>query len=170
MIRLAIIVAAAENGVIGRANTLPWKLSGDMRHFKSVTMGKPVVMGRKTFESIGRPLPERTNIVITRNPRFQAQGVVVVSSLAEALEHAAHTAAIDGAGEAVIIGGAQIYREALPRADILYVTEVHAAVTGDAVMPPIDWSQWREVSRERHAADSLNVYDYSFVRYERAAA
>jgi dihydrofolate reductase len=168
LIRLALIVAAAENGVIGRNNALPWYLPEDLRYFKRVTMGKPIIMGRKTFESIGKPLPGRTNIVITRNPVFQAEGVNVASSLSAALELAQHIALIDGAEEAIVIGGAEIYQAALPQAERLYFTEVHASVEGDAVLPAIDWTQWREASRERHAAQSPNHFDYSFVRYERA--
>ena len=168
MIRLAVIVAAAENGVIGRNNALPWHLPQDLRYFKRVTMGKPIVMGRKTFDSIGRPLPGRTNIVITRNPGFSAEGVRVVASLDEALRLAADIALIDGATELVVIGGVEIYRASIPRADRLYITEVHASVEGDAFLPRIDWSQWREVGRERHPASDANPYDYSFVVYQRA--
>jgi len=169
MIRLALIVAAAENGVIGRNNALPWYLPEDLRYFKRVTMGKPIIMGRKTFASIGKPLPGRTNIVITRNPSFLAEGVKVVSSLAAALELAQQLAVVDDAEEAVVIGGAEIYQAALPFADRLYFTEVHASFEGDAVLPAIEWAQWREVSRERHAAQAPNPYDYSFVCYERTA-
>ena len=168
MLPLAVIVAAAENGVIGRNNALPWHLPEDLRYFKRVTMGKPIVMGRKTFESIGRPLPGRSNIVITRNPDFRPPGVKVVASLEEALSLATEIALIDGAAELVVIGGAEIYREAIPRAERLYLTEVHARVEGDARLPTIDWGQWREVGRERHAASGANPYDYSFVVYERA--
>lgn len=168
MIRLALIVAAAENGVIGRNNALPWHLPEDLRYFKRLTMGKPIIMGRKTFASIGKPLPGRTNIVITRNPVFRAEGVKVVSSLAAALELAQHVALVDGAEEAVVIGGAEIYRAALPQADRLYLTEVHAVVEGDAVLPDIDWNKWLEVSREHHAAQAPGQYDYSFVCYARA--
>jgi len=164
MTGLALIVAVADNGVIGNNNTLPWRLPEDMRHFKRVTLGKPVVMGRKTFESIGKPLPGRTNIVITRNTAFQAAGVEVVSSLPAALELALPIARRDGVEETVVIGGADIYRAALPQADRLYLTEIHAAVHGDVLLPQIDWTQWREVSREHHAAQP---FDYSFVRYER---
>jgi dihydrofolate reductase len=167
MVRLALIVAVADNGVIGSNNALPWRLPEDMRHFKHVTMGKPIVMGRKTFESIGKPLPGRTNIVITRNPAFQAEGVEVVSSLAAALELATHVARRDGVDEAVVIGGAEIYQAALPQTDHIYLTEIHADVEGDAVLPAIDWTQWREAGRERHAAQP---FDYSFVSYERARA
>jgi dihydrofolate reductase len=164
---LSVIVAAADNGVIGRNNALPWHLPEDLRYFKRITMGKPIVMGRRTFESIGRPLPGRTNIVITRNPGFRAEGVRVVSCLDEALTLAADIAQIDGVRELVVIGGAEIYRAAIPRADRLYVTEVHAEVEGDAHLPPVDWSQWRERVRERHPAGGANPYDYSFVTYER---
>lgn len=167
MIRLAAIVAAAENGVIGRNNALPWQLSEDLKYFKRMTMGKPIVMGRKTFESIGKPLPGRTNIVITRNPLYRAEGIKVVPSLDEALLLAEDVALIDGVEELVVIGGAEIYRESIPRADRLYLTEVHASVEGDAVLPEIDWSKWREVSRELHLAVQPNRYNYSFVVYER---
>jgi dihydrofolate reductase len=166
LIRLAVIVAAAENAVIGRNNALPWHLPEDLRYFKKVTMGKPIVMGRKTFESIGRPLPGRANIVITRNPGFQAEGVRVVASLEEALQLAENIAVIDGAQELVVIGGAEIYKAAIPRADRLYITEVHASVEGDACLPPIEWGDWQEVGRERYTAQDPNPYDYSFVVYE----
>ena len=167
MLRLSVIVAAAQNGVIGHNNALPWHLPRDLAYFKRVTMGKPIVMGRKTFESIGRPLPGRSNIIITRNSDFQAEGIKVVSSLEEALKLAADIALIDGVEELVVIGGAQIYRAAIPRADRLYITEVHADVPGDTHLPAIDWSQWREVARERHKAEGANPYDYSFVVYDR---
>jgi dihydrofolate reductase len=168
VLQLAVIVAAAENGVIGRNNTLPWHLPGDLRYFKQVTMGKPIVMGRKTFDSIGRPLPGRTNIVITRNPDFRAEGVRVAASLDEALRLAADIALTDGAPELVVIGGVEIYRASIPRADRLYITEVHASVEGDAFLPRIDWAHWREIGRERHSASDANPYDYSFVVYQRA--
>jgi dihydrofolate reductase len=161
--RLAVIAAVAENGVIGRENALPWRLPEDLRHFRRVTMGKPVIMGRKTWDSIGRPLPGRTNIVITRNPAFAAGGAEVVASLDAALALAGRIAAADGAEEVVVIGGAQLYRVSIPRADRLYITEVHASVEGDARLPDIDWSQWREASREDHSGSP----GYSFVRYER---
>lgn len=164
---LAIIVAAAENGVIGRNNALPWHLPGDLQYFKRVTMGKPIVMGRKTFESIGRPLPGRTNVVISRDPEYSAEGVRVVGSLDTALRMAQDIALIDGAEELVVIGGAEIYRDALPLARRLYLTEVHAVIDGDAHLPDIDWGHWREIRRERHAAEGNNPYDYSFVVFER---
>lgn len=171
MTGLAIIVAVAENGVIGRDNDLPWRIPGDLRHFKSTTMGKPIIMGRKTYDSIGKPLPGRTNIVITRNPAFVAGGaesLEVVQSLDAALDVAARCAAEQGVEEAVVIGGSEIYRAAIPRADRLYITEVHASVEGDAFLPEIDWGLWREVSRERHEGDSsASDHPYSFVCYER---
>lgn len=165
--QLAVIVAAAENGVIGRNNTLPWHLPEDLRYFKRVTLGKPVVMGRKTYESIGRPLPGRTNIVISRRVGYAPEGVLVAAGLEEALSLATEVALRDGADELVVIGGAEIYRAAIPRADRLYLTEVHAAVEGDARLPDIDWSEWREVFRERRAASGANPYDFSFVVFER---
>lgn len=166
MTRLAVIVAVADNGVIGRDNSLPWHLPEDLRYFKRVTLGKPIVMGRKTFESIGRPLPGRTNIVISRNPEFEAAGVLVVRSLDEALELAAEVAGDAGASELVVIGGAEIYRLAIPRADRLYVTEVHADIEGDARLPDVAWAEWEETRRERHAA-AENSHDFSFVVYDR---
>ena len=162
-----MIFAAAENGVLGRNNSLPWHLSKDLQHFKRVTLGKPVVMGRLTFESIGRPLPGRANIVISRDAQYRAEGVTAVTSLDAALACASDVALIDGVSELMVIGGAQIYAEAIPRADRLYVTEVHAEVEGDAYLPAIDWTQWRELARERHAAEAPNRYDYSFVQYQR---
>lgn len=169
--RLALIVAVAENGVIGRDNSLPWRIPGDLRYFKRVTLGKPVIMGRKTWESIGRPLPGRHNVVVTRNASFRAEGADVVSSLDAALELAGGIADADGAEEVVVIGGAEIYRAALPMADRLYITEVHASVAGDSFLPEIDWDQWREADREYHAGDAATRdLDYSFVRYERVGS
>tara|TARA_B100001540_G_scaffold149553_1_gene132640 strand:- start:3010 stop:3516 length:507 start_codon:yes stop_codon:yes gene_type:complete len=165
---LALIAAVAENGVIGRDNQLPWHLPGDLAYFKRNTLGKPVVMGRNTFESIGRPLPGRSNIVISRRPGYAPQGVITVSSLDDALALAARVARSDEVEEAVVIGGARVYAESLQRANRLYLTEVHAAVEGDVRFPPVDWSRWREDWRERHAAGGANPYDYSFVIYSRA--
>ena len=169
MVALAVIVAVADNGVIGRNNSLPWHLPEDLRYFKRVTLGKPVVMGRKTFESIGRPLPGRANIVITRSHGWSVDGASVVNSLDEALRLAADIAALDGTDELMVIGGAEIYTNAIPLAQRLYLTQVHADVEGDARLPEIDWSRWREVSRERFAASEDNPYDYSFVVFERTA-
>ncbi|MFT6958338.1 MAG: dihydrofolate reductase [Halieaceae bacterium] len=167
MIDLALIVAVAENGVIGRDNGLPWYLPDDLKYFKRVTMGKPILMGRKTFESIGRPLPGRTNIVISANPNYKADGVRVVSSLEEALARAQDIAMIDGAEELMVIGGAQIYAAALPRAARVYLTEVHAEVAGDAFLPPLDLQLWQEISRNYHPGALPEQYAHSFVVYEK---
>lgn len=167
MTRLAIIVAVADNGVIGNGGALPWKLPEDMQHFKRVTMGKPIVMGRKTYESIGKPLPGRTNIVVSRNAAFSAEGVKIAHSLEEALAMAKTVALRDDAEEVMVIGGAQIYAAAIPVADTLYITEVHASVEGDAVLCDIEWQLWRETARDYRAAKPPNTYDYSFVSYER---
>ncbi|WP_066961135.1 type 3 dihydrofolate reductase [Microbulbifer sp. Q7] len=159
---LAMIVAMARNRAIGRENTLPWRISGDLQFFKRTTLGKPVVMGRKTFESIGRPLPGRQNIVITRNPDWRAEGVTVVGSLESALEVAAREA-VD---EVMVIGGAEIYRQAMPLADRLYVTEVDAEVDGDAFFPALD-ERWQEVSRDCYPASERDEYNYCLVQYDR---
>ena len=164
---LSVIVAVAENGVVGRSNALPWYLPADLMYFKKVTMGKPILMGRKTFESIGRPLPGRSNIVLSRDRGYAAEGVKVVASLQQALGLASDIAIIDGRDELVVIGGAAIYALAIPIADRLYITEVHAEVDGDVHLPAVDWSQWREVSRQRNTAVEPNPYDFSFVVYYR---
>jgi len=166
-VKLALIWAMARNRTIGRNNALPWYLPEDLKYFKRVTLGKPIIMGRKTWESIGRPLPGRTNIVITRDTGFHADGVRVVHSLEQALSLAEKICLIDGADEAVVIGGAQIYALALPFADRLYLTQVHADVEGDAHFPPLDLTQWREMGREDFAAQAPNPYDYSFLILER---
>jgi dihydrofolate reductase len=167
--KLALIWAMARNRTIGRHNALPWYLPEDLKYFKRVTLGKPVIMGRKTWDSIGRPLPGRANIVISRDAGFQAAGARVVRSLEEALALAEKICLIDGAQEAVVIGGAQIYALALPRADRLYLTQVHADVEGDAFFPPLDLSLWHECAREDFAAQAPNPYPYSFVVYEKNA-
>ncbi len=164
---VALIAAVADNGIVGRDNKLPWYLPEDLKHFKRTTLGKPVLMGRKTWESIGRPLPGRTNIVITRAQDYRAQGAHVAASLEQAVELAEAVAVIDGTRELMVIGGAEIYRLALPQAQRMYLTEVHSEVTGDARFPCWDHNQWRECSRERHTAEAPNPYDYSFVVYER---
>ena len=155
--RISLIVALARNRVIGRDNQLPWRLSADLQHFKGLTMGKPIVMGRKTYESIGRPLPGRTNIVVTRDSSFSAEGCRVVHSIDEALVTAG------GADEVMIMGGENLYSQLLPRADRLYLTEVQAEVSGDAWFPEFDQTQWQELERESHRADEKNEFDYDFV-------
>lgn len=164
---LSIIVAQSENRIIGRGNKLPWYLPEDLKYFKRITQGKPIVMGRKTFESIGKPLPGRTNIVISRNPDYQSPGIHVVASLDQALDLAEQQALIDGSEEMLVIGGAEIYQQALLQADRLYVTQVHAVIDGDASFPEIDNSLWEEMGREDFYADGPNPYDYSFVIYQR---
>jgi dihydrofolate reductase len=163
--QLAVIVAQSENRVIGCENRLPWRLPEDLRYFKQVTMGKPIIMGRKTFESIGRPLPGRDNIVITRDPGWRAEGVTVVRSPAAALERLCQ--AEPAVKEAMVIGGAEIYRQMLPQAERLYLTQVHAQVEGDALFPELVQDEWCEVSREDHPASGDNPYPYSFIVMER---
>ena len=166
---LSILVAAAENQVIGRQGDLPWHLSADLQRFKRLTMGHPIVMGRKTYESIGRPLPGRTSIVITRQSDYQAaEGVVVVGSLDEALRHAESLQPPHD--EVFVVGGAEIYRSALPRAMRIYLTRVHAVVDGDVTFPALDAKAWRLVEEQGHTADEKNSLDYSFQVFERIAA
>jgi len=169
--KCALIVAMAKNQTIGIDNTLPWHLPNDLKYFKKVTMAKPIIMGRKTYESIGRPLPGRTNIVITRQSDYQADGIVVVNSLQQALDKAEDISFVAGHDEVMVIGGAEIYQQALLKADRLYITHVHGDVEGDAFFPQVSWSDWQEVQREDHAADAegtekRNPFDYSFVVYD----
>jgi dihydrofolate reductase len=169
-VRLSLIVAAGENGVIGRDNTLPWRLSGDLRRFKEITMGKPIIMGRKTFDSIGRPLPGRTNIVLSRDANFRVANIEVAGdfpSARAAAVDAAHRAAVS---EIMVIGGAAIYRLALPHADRIYLTEVHAEVRGDAEFPAYDKTDWIERSRTHRRAAPGETSDYSFVTLDRKTA
>ena len=158
---LSLVVAMAENRVIGRDNTLPWHLPDDLKFFKAVTLDKPVVMGRRTFESIGRPLPRRTNIVLTGRRDYQAEGCRVVHCLEEAL------AAADKAPEVAIIGGASLYQQALPRAGRLYLTLVRAEIEGDTRFPGFDWEDWRVVERRDHQADERHAYPFSLFTLER---
>ncbi|MDN2566155.1 dihydrofolate reductase [Aquibium sp. A9E412] len=163
---VALVVAMTENGVIGRAGGLPWgRLSSDLRRFKAQTMGKPVVMGRKTWESIGRPLPGRLNIVVTRSPGYAADGAAVVPSLAAALERARAEAGPQG--EVCVIGGGEIYRQAMAQATRLYVTHVLADLDGDTRFPAIDPDVWKPVAGESLPADEKNVYPTRHVVYER---
>ena len=159
--QIAIIAAMDENRVIGKENRLPWRLPADLRHFRRLTLGKPVIMGRKTYESLGKPLPERRNIVVTRNRRYLAEGCTIVHSLEEALGQTA------GAPEVMIIGGETLYAAALPRAHRLYLTLVHQVFTGDVSFPEFDLSRWREVEREDHEPDERNPVAYSFLTLDR---
>ena len=164
---IAMIAAMGENGVIGAAGEIPWRLPTDFAHFKRTTLGKPLIMGRKTFESIGKPLPGRTNIVVTRQQDYQPDGVVVVDSLAAALEEAQAIAAADGGGEVMIGGGGEIYREAMPLAERLYVTHVAAAPTGDAYFPAIDPSIWEVESVMELARTERDSSDFTVRIYRR---
>ena len=165
---VSFVVAIADNGVIGRDNGLPWRLSGDMAFFKRVTMGKPVIMGRKTWESLPKkPLPGRPNIVVTRDTAYRAEGAEVVTSAEAALARGVALAAELGTDEVMVIGGAQLYAETFDHATRLYITEVHAAPDGDVSFPAFDASQWHEVSREHHEAGEKDSAAYSFVLYEK---
>jgi dihydrofolate reductase len=165
---LALIVAVADNGTIGVRNGLPWRLPEDLQRFKALTLGKPIIMGRKTFESIGKPLPGRTNIVITRQTDLQLPGCIVVPSL-EAAIRAAHTASHATSYEVLVIGGAEIYRQALPQAARVYLTRVHVSIAGDASFPDLNTTEWRESAREECPADERHAYAYSFVVLDRVS-
>jgi dihydrofolate reductase len=160
---VALVVAATDNGVIGRANALPWRLPADLRHFRKVTGANPLIMGRKTHESIGRALPGRRNIVITRQHRLTLPGCDVVHSLSDAVE----LARSQNPPEACVIGGGEVFREAMPIADRIYLTRVHAEVEGDAHFPSPSEQQWKETSREDHATNAENPFAYSFILLER---
>ena len=158
---ISLIVAMAQNGVIGRGNALPWRLPEDLRRFKQSTLGKPILMGRKTFESIGRPLPGRANLVLTRDRDWHAAGVIAVHSVEDALRQ---TRTCD---ELVAIGGAEIYRLLLPLARRMYLTHVHADVPGDTFFPAFDAAQWADVELHTHPADERHAYPLTFVTLER---
>jgi dihydrofolate reductase len=166
---LAIVVAVAENGVIGRGNDMPWRLRTDLRHFRTLTMGRPILMGRKTFAAIGKPLPGRRMIVLTRDQNFASEGVEVARTLEEGLAIGDRVAAEMGSDALMCVGGAEIYRLLLPRAERLYVTEVKARPEGDASFPPIDGTAFREISREPHPAGPDDDHAFDFVDYVRVA-
>jgi dihydrofolate reductase len=161
------VVAVAENGVIGAQGTMPWRLKSDMQRFKQLTLNKPVLMGRKTYASIGRPLPGRTNIVVTRDATFQAPGIVVATSFAAAGAIATGDALRRFATEIAVIGGADIYAHFFDAAACIELTEVHARPDGDTRFPAIDPGQWEEIARERHAAGPDDSADFSYVTYRR---
>ncbi|HFD92582.1 MAG TPA: type 3 dihydrofolate reductase [Gammaproteobacteria bacterium] len=158
---ISLVAALARNGVIGVDNRLPWRLPADLRHFRHLTMGKPVLMGRKTFQSIGKPLPGRTNIVVTRDADFQAPGVIVVDSITAGIQ------AAEGHEELMVIGGASIYEAMLPQAGRMYLTFIHQDFAGDARFVDYDKDEWVETMREDHPADDDNPCAYSFVTLER---
>jgi dihydrofolate reductase len=166
-VEIVLIVAVADNGVIGADGSIPWRLKSDMQRFKAMTMGKPVVMGRKTFQSLRRPLPGRTNIVVTRDAGFRADGAVVTNSLDAARAAAYADALRRSVAEIAVIGGAEIYTQWIDLADRLEVTEVHAQVKGDTRFAPIDATQWEEMARKRHPAGAEDSADFSYVTYRR---
>ncbi len=169
-IDLILVAAVAENGVIGRDNALPWRLKSDMQHFRAITLGKPVVMGRKTFASIGNPLKDRTNIVVSRNPDYAVPGIVVASSLEAALAVARGDALRRAADAIAVIGGAGIFRDTMAIADRLEITSIHASPTGDTFFPTIDPKLWRETARVRHPAAPQDDAEFSLISYERLPA
>lgn len=161
--KISMIAAMAHDRVIGKDNQMPWHLPADLAHFKRVTLGKPVLMGRKTFESIGRPLPGRRNLVISRNPDYQAEGIEVVGSVEAALALLAGSSV----EELMVIGGGHLYAEMLPSADCLYLTRIDLAVVGDTRFPAFDDGQWQRIECESHPADEKNPHPYSFETWQR---
>lgn len=162
MSRIAFVVAFDRRRVIGKAGGLPWRLPDDMKRVRALTVGKPLIMGRRTYDSIGRPLPQRTNIVLTRDPGFRADGVLVARNVDDALRLAGD------APEVIVFGGADIFRAFLPMADRLYLTEVDADVGGDTFFPEIDLRDWREVERVEHPKDERHPYAFRFLTLDRA--
>ncbi len=165
---IALVVAMGENGAIGRGGDLPWRLSSDMRYFRKITMGKPVIMGRRTFKSLPRVLDGRLNIVLTRDRGFVAPDAVMAHSLEEGLAEARASAERTGVDEIMVIGGEDVFRAVFPAASRLYLTEVHAAPHADTWFPDFDRGEWREVFREKHAAGPKDDHAFSFVVLERA--
>jgi dihydrofolate reductase len=161
---ISLLVAATENDVIGRDNGMPWHLPDDLKHFKALTLGKPVLMGRRTFDSIGRPLPGRTSLVLTRDARWAVPGATAVPDLPAALRAAGQAA------ELVVAGGAQVYALALAQASRIYLTRIHAVIDGDTKLPAIDPKSWQETSRELHPVDARHAFAMSFVTLERRSA
>jgi dihydrofolate reductase len=164
---IALVVAMAENRAIGRGGDLPWRLSSDMRYFRKITMGKPIIMGRRTFGSLPRVLDGRLNVVLTRNAAFAAPGAIMAYNLEEALDVARKEAKRTGVGEIMVIGGEDVFRAVLPQADRIYLTEVHATPHADTWFPELDMRQWRELSREKHDAGPKDDHDFSFVVLDR---
>jgi dihydrofolate reductase len=158
---VSFIVATDENNLIGKNNQLPWHLPADLQYFKKITTGHYIIMGRKTFESIGRPLPNRTTVIITQQPDYKSEGCIVVNSIEEALE------ASKNEGEVFIIGGAEIFKTALHKADRLYLTRIHHNFDGDVYLPQLNLENWKEVKREDHPPDEKNHYPYSFIILEK---
>jgi dihydrofolate reductase len=159
--RISLIVAMARNRVIGINNTLPWHLPADLKHFKTLTMGHHIVMGRKTYESIGKPLPGRTSVVVTRNADYSVPGVIVANSLQAAISSCGNDE------EIFVIGGAELYRHAINFADRIYLTEIAADIPGDAHFAELESKHWQEIGRESHIRDEKNAYPYQFIIYDR---
>jgi len=165
--QIVFVVAVAENGVIGRDNAMPWHLKSDLKRFKAITFNRPVILGRKTFVSIGRPLPGRTNIVVTRDKKFQAPGIIVANSLNAAHDVARGDALRRFVTEIMVIGGADIFAQWLREADRLEITEVHDKPDGDTFLKPVDPAEWVEITRTRHSKADGDTADFSYVSYKR---
>jgi dihydrofolate reductase len=161
--KISLIVAMASNRVIGNNNVMPWHLSADLKKFKKITLGSPILMGRKTYESIGRPLPGRTNIIISRNPEYRQEGCLVFNDIEAAIKKACEIA-----GEIFIIGGSELYEATLPIADVLYITKINREFQGDTFFPVIDMNDWSEAERENIHDDPNAAFSYSFLKFERA--
>jgi dihydrofolate reductase len=168
VVAVVLVAAVADNGVIGRDNAMPWRLSSDLNRFKALTMGKPVVMGRKTYLSIGKPLPGRTNVVVSRDATFAAPGVLVAGDMAAALSAARGDALRRGVDEIAIIGGSDIYAQCMPLADRLEITHVHAKPDGDTHFPRIEGADWRELSHSEHKAGPHDDVNFTCATYTRA--
>jgi dihydrofolate reductase len=167
--RIAIVVAAAENGVIGQGGRMPWRLPSDLKYFRRLTMGKPLIMGRKTFASLPKALDGRDNIVVTRNAEFAGEGAIVTHSLEEALQLARKCAEMRGADEIMIVGGAEIYRASLGLADRIYLARVHASPEGDTIFPLADFTGWQEVDHEAGERAEKDEYSFTYFTFDRAA-
>jgi dihydrofolate reductase len=165
--KIVLVVAIGENNVIGRNGQLPWRLRSDLKHFRSLTIDRPLIMGRKTYESIGKPLDRRTNIVVTRDPNYAAPGIVTAASFPAALDLARADAQKRGTDEIMVIGGSAIFDAAMPLADRLEITYVHASPEGDVTFSPIDPARWRETTREKRAAGPEDDADFTVVTYLR---
>jgi len=163
-VKISMIAAVAQDRVIGKDNQMPWHMPADLAHFKRITLGKPVLMGRKTFESIGRPLPGRRNLVISRNPEYRVDGVEVIDSVKAALELLSHDEAVE---ELMVIGGGHLFEQLLPKAERLYLTQIELEVEGDAHFPVLDHTDWELLEEESHLADERNAYPYRFETWQR---
>ena len=161
---VSLIVAVSENGIIGDKNQLPWHISADLKRFRQLTTGHHLILGRKTFESIGRLLPDRTTVIITRNSEFYFTGAKIANSLEQAVEQTGDDP------QPFIAGGAEIYRQAIALVDTIHLTRVHCEIEGDTYFPDVDWSDWKQLESERHPADKKNQFDYSFELYRRHSA